>query len=351
MDFDQRTESIGWMQVLTDVTLDPKGRDVLVVVAKMAFAVGLDGKTKVVPADVRRVAEADPGGGVHRPADLEADWKPGTDVGLVGTAHVQRVSGAPPRTALAWLRAGTVHKAVKIHGPRVFAARWGDPVLSDPAPIQGPVPLRWDLAWGGRDEQSGAYDPFNPIGRGFTSTPSRLDGELGPQLEPMPEAPQAGVTAVPPHRSHGAFAPIPPPWEPRRARIGTHDAAWVLDRAPVRPRDFDPMHFSWAVPGLHSAAPLRSDVPIEVGGVLEQGIWRFALPRYEVRFESELGGERRPHDAHLDGYLVDADTRQVELTWRTRIALPRKWELLEKIVVTGHGDLPEDAPRVPSRAA
>ena len=85
--------------------------------------------------------------------------------------------------------------------------------------------------------------------------------------------------------------------------------------------------------------------------MLEEGTWRFALPKYDVRFASVSGGEEHPHPSHLDSYLIDADARRVELTWRTSVLLPKKWELVEKILVTGKGDLPEDGALASSRAA
>jgi hypothetical protein len=229
-------------------------------------------------------------------------------------------------------------------------------VLSDPAPITGPVPLRYDHTFGGRDAVTGEVERHNPIGRGFASDPQRLDGALGPQLETaqaglQPDgaakvAAAAGVATA--HPSSATFAPVPASWEPRTSRGGTHDMAWAKNRAPVRPRDFDRMHFSWAAAGLHSAAPLAGDEPVEVGGVLEEGVWRFRLPSYGLAFESERDGVRTSHDAHLDGFLIDSDKRRVELTWRTSIPLPRKWELLSRIFVSGVGELPRQVTGAPA---
>jgi hypothetical protein len=73
------------------------------------------------------------------------------------------------------------------------------------------------------------------------------------------------------------------------------------------------------------------DEPIEVGGVLPEGTWRFKLPRYPIFFESVLDDQVRLHPTHLDGLLIDADERTVELTYRASIILPMKWDRLQAI--------------------
>ncbi|MRG92155.1 DUF2169 family type VI secretion system accessory protein [Polyangium spumosum] len=346
MNFEALVENISWASVGADVMMDRHGRDVAVVVAKMAYKVSREGAPRLALAPVRRVDEGDGAAGVRFPADLVADEKPGTDVGLVGVAYPPPRSAGNKGRVYAWLQVGSIRKVVVVHGPRVYVKSWrGGVAPSDPAPLVEPVPLRYDKCQGGLDPISGAFEPSNPIGVGFSSQPTRLLGEPCPQLEPA----SIEEGGAPSHPSHGCFAPIPAHWEPRRSRIGTHDAAWAKGRAPVRPRDFDPMHHAWSVPGLHSEAPLVGDEQIEVGGILPEGAWRFRLPRYTITFGSLIDGKREAIEAHLDGLLIDTETRVVELTWRASIVLPRKWERLERIYVVGVGALPEDVIRDPGQ--
>jgi hypothetical protein len=339
---DECIENISWASVGLETTMDRHGRDVAIVVAKMAYTVSLQGKPKLALAPVRRGDIPDIGGSVRFPSDLVADEKPGTDVALVGTAY------PPPRSAkgraYAWLSMGYLRKVVVMHGPRFYAKDWrGNIAPSEPGPLVEPVPLRYDLTFGGTDPSNSTLEPHNPIGMGFSSQPSKLVGQPAPPLEPA-SAQEGGVES---HASHGCFAPIPAHWEPRRSRIGTHDTAWAKSRAPVRPRDFDPLHHSWATPNLYSATPLLGDEQIEVGGVLPEGTWKFKLPRYEVTFGSRVEGKMTPHATHIDSVIIDADTRAVELCFRASILLPRKWQMLERIVVLGVGTLPEDVIRGP----
>src|SRR6185503_1179882 len=91
MDVEALVENISWASVGGGTMLDRRGRDVAVVVAKVTYKVSIQGDVRRVLAPVRRQEQHDQGGGVRYPADLAADEKPGTDVGLVGVAY------PPPR--------------------------------------------------------------------------------------------------------------------------------------------------------------------------------------------------------------------------------------------------------------
>ena len=338
----ERIENISWASVGLETTLDRHGRDIAVVVAKVAYTVSVQGKPKLALAPVRHGEITDTGGTIRFPSDVEADEKPGTDVGLVGTAYPPLRSGKG--RAYAWVAMGPLRKVVAIHGPRFYSKDWrGNIVPSDPGALVEPVPLRYDLAFGGTDPTNGSSEPRNPIGMGFSSQPAKLVGQPVPPLEPA--GLQEGGTES--HPAHGCFAPICAHWEPRRSRIGTYDANWAKSRAPVRPRDFDSFHYSWATPNLYSPTPLLGDEPIEVGGVLPEGTWKFKLPRYAVTFGSLVEGKMTAHPTHMDSVLIDADKRSVEMCFRAAILLPRKWQMLERIVVLGVGTLPEEVIRGP----
>lgn len=330
MDFDQRIGNHSLASTGSAPFLDREGRDVLVVIARVAYRLQPNGEPRYTSAPVRFSDVSDEGGGVLRPSDL-ADEKPGTDVGVVGTALPR--PGAPVPRALAWVQAGTLRAAVQLVGPRTYQARRGAAEPGPPAPL-GPTPLRWDHAFGGvdtTDSEAPAEHGDNPIGRGFARHPMNRLGRPAPQLEP--------ADGEDPERAVG-FAPVPESWESRRKRFGTLDARWASERAPVWPKDADARRYCWSAPGLWSATPLAPDVPFELGGVTTGGVLRFTLPRYAVAFESKLRGDTRQHPTHLDGVLLDLDNATVELTWRTSIGLPRKWEWLEAIEVSGVGKIP-----------
>ena len=51
--------------------------------------------------------------------------------------------------------------------------------------------------------------------------------------------------------------------------------------------------------------------------------------------------QKQETNTHLDTFLIDADRGQVEVTWRTRVLIPRRANWLETIQVFAAAPLPE----------
>lgn len=337
--------------------LDDRGFDIALVVAKLTYSVDAMGNVMWCHPTFRFDEVYDEHGGVRYPSDF-AESKPGLDIGLVGKAYPRQRDATQ---TLVWMQVGGVFKKVcQVFGARAYVAK-GNSLGTTQATKLEPVMMSHGLAWGGTDrtELDHPHEARNPVGRGFAKHPHSLVGTAAHTIEPAlglstselggavagsihPDSLQPGST----HASHAPLAPLSSWWEPRRSRQGTYDHDWRTKRAPVRPLDFDPMHNSWAAPDQHLARPCASDEPIEIGGATPEGIWRFKLPKYEVCFalateERARLSEATPLPSHLDSLLVDADERFVELTYRTSVRLPRKWERLPRIMVHGVGDLPD----------
>lgn len=333
MDFDQVLENRSFATVRTFATMDKDGFDVCLTVAKVAFRLSPTGQVRLGYRPVRASAQWDDGT-LRFPDDCQ-DEKPGTDIGLVGTAFpVATKESRSKNSAFAWLQVGKLRKVIQIFGPRHYGA---DLSISEPGPL-APTPLVYELAYGGREQDGSACDE-NPVGVGFTRKKLSLNGKPAPRLEPVDEmlhnAPKA-------HPSHAAFAPIAEHWQPRLGFAGTHDDTWQRERNPLRPLDFNPRFFNWSPPGLYSSEPLQGDEPIEVAGVLPEGVWRFKLPAYPMRFEVDLDGTTLGPPTHLDGVLIDADERVVELTYRVATKLPMKWERLTAIRAIAMAKMPNE---------
>lgn len=323
---------------------DREGREVLVVIAKMTWTLSPAGVADIAhpPAPVRLFDlpwKEGPHASLRRPSDA-VEEKPGTDVLLVGTAYPSRPDATKQAVSLR-VETGhaTLHKVLTVHGPRVWQP--GLVGLSPgPSGRMQPTPLVYELAFGGIDDTDPdaiAIDDRNLAGTGFLERRKGLAGRPAPVIED-PRFPIGARSPAP-----AGFGPIPPHWQPRARLAGTHDDAWKRERAPVRPLDFDPRHHSCAPADQWLSTPLLGDEPVEVLGATPEGALRFRLPRYSPVFHSRVRGQSYEHGTHLDTFLIDADERRVELTWRARVRMPRKTEHIEKITVFGSGPLPERA--------
>lgn len=334
MTFDVR-DSTKDATIATVPLSDLDGRSQLAVIAKWAFHVGAYGELERIASTEAEVDLVDTFAGedpatssIRRPSQLFAR-KPGTDVVLLGHAHPR--AGANATYADVSLRVGPIRKTVRAHGLRVWQSSTFGGLAPGPArPIREPIPLIYELAWGGQD----LSDPMKPLGeprnysgRGVTRDPKSLVDRPAAQLE-YPDKPLGGRNNVP-----AAFNPIHRHWQPRASYAGTYDEAWMETRMPLLPVDFDDRFHVCVPPDQWSETPLRSDEPIEVLGATPEGAWRFQLPRIAPGFSSVVLGRRQEHRTHLDTVLIDADVRRVELTWRAAIPLPRKYEMVDRILV------------------
>jgi hypothetical protein len=311
------------------------GRSLLVIIAKYTFSVDPFGRVELElehgadPCLVDEYNGDDPAtSSIRRPSDL-CDEVPGTQVLLIGHAHPP-LRGSATSVDVS-LSAGPISKTVRAYGLRAWQKGWLADVTPGPArPLREPVPLVYELAWGGLDRSDPEHvvgEPRNYVGRGVAADPRSLLDQPAAQLED-PAHPLDSRTRAP-----ACFGAIHRHWQPRASFSGTFDDRWQETKMPLLPDDFDP-RFNVCVPrDQWSPAPLRGDEPIEVRGATAEGVWRFALPRLSPGISSWVEGRRREHRTHLDTILIDADAMRVELTFHTAVPLPRKLEMLERVML------------------
>lgn len=312
---------------------DKDGREHLVCIAKYTFRVDASGVVEIDDLDGAHPYLADVCNGedpatssIRKPSDV-FEFKPGTDVLLVGHAHPRRAGDTHVDVSL---RVGSLNKVVRATGLRVWESAAFGAVPGPARPMREPVPLIYELAWGGfdaSDPEKPVGEPRNYVGRGVTRSTKSLIGQPAAQLED-PANPIGGRKNVP-----WCFGAVHRHWKPRIDYAGTYDAAWAETKMPLLPDDFDPRHNVCVPHDQWSQMPLRGDEPIEVIGATPEGVWRFSLPRVALGFSSYVLSERSEHRTHLDTILIDADSRSVELTWRAAIPIPRKYEMLDRIVI------------------
>jgi hypothetical protein len=322
-------------RVATVPLSDRDGRKYLAVIAKWTYHVADDGRVSQVPPNETEIDFVDTYHGedaasssIRKPSQL-FEAKPGTDVVLLGHAHPHR--GGDIDSVDVSLRVGPIFKTVRAWGLRSWKyAAFGGLAPGPARPITTPIPLQYELAWGGQDlsdPEKPIGEPRNYVGRGVTHQPKMLLGAPAAQLE-FPDKPVGGAKNIP-----ASFGPIHRHWQPRAQYAGTYDDIWMDERMPLLPRDFDTRFHICVPPDQWSELPLRSDESFEIVGATPEGRWAFQLPRIVPGFSSLAFGKRTEHRTHLDTIVIDADARRVELTFRAAIPMPRKLEMLDRVYV------------------
>jgi hypothetical protein len=247
--------------------------------------------------------------------------KPSTDV-IVGGAAM-----APHRAEVTTLdvhvRVGPVQKSLRVFGPRAwYKSGLGKMGLTSPQPFTEQM-LQWEYAWGGSDYESDPTKPLeeprNPNGRGLVRDHDTLAGTLGPAIED-PAHPIESHRSRPPPAGVGAIGRH---WVPRRHYTGTFDDAWMQERMPLLPLDFDERFNQVAQPEMVTREPLRGGERVEILNMNEEGPLQFELPKLRFFAGIQTDAAMREAPVQLDTVMVEPNARTFDLTWRAVVRFPR----------------------------
>lgn len=194
-------------------------------------------------------------------------------------------------------------------------------------------PLHYEHAFGGtilKAEDELASYPYNPIGTGLVSDYILSEGKepiKAPQLGSMAELNnlQLGDTIT----IHGC-GPITKSWLPRIAFAGTLDDAWLRERHPLMPKDFNDAYWNSAPLPLQISPYLKGNETITVRGLLhEPQPYSFTLPGAGIgaRIKREGSLEIENVALNLDTVYCDIasinkEDHRITLIWRIRISNP-----------------------------
>ncbi|RKH30264.1 DUF2169 domain-containing protein [Corallococcus sicarius] len=302
---------------------DEELRPLLVLVAKATYVIQRDGLMLAeaqAPVDLSGQYWGTPETSSYRYEPECAFFKPATDVVLVGHAWAPERGTRELRVSL---RVGPVRKSVRVVGERVWFKSLGSISMTQPLPFER-LPLVYERAFGGWD-RSGAeqgrhsFEPRNPVGVGFRSSPRHFEEALPlPNLEDPDHPLERFGQQVPP----AGFGFLSPHWQPRAAFAGTYDEAWDRQRKPLLPRNFDRRFFNAASPGLVAPGFLRGGEEVVLVHASPLGPLSFRLPHVTPRATVKLAGNElaRP-EFHLDTVILDTDEHRLFLLWRGHVPL------------------------------
>jgi hypothetical protein len=302
------------------------GRELIVVAIKGTYAWEQDGGELQLAQEQVPLVEADQFSGDpgYSAPVYESDYahrKPMCDVLLNGSAYAP--GGRPATQVDVGLRVGMLSKVLRVRGAR----HWHSSLLGTHTGNAKPFvsqPISYDFAYGGFDQRRD--DPrsiktylANPVGLGYRPYQEDLDGK------PMAHTEEIGQPTDDPD---GRYRPMSlgstgRNWMPRVQHAGTYDQAWLDERAPFWPDDFDHRHFQSAPPDQWLPYPnggedilLRNLTP---SGRLHLSLPALAMPVLVIPYR----GRDLELVARVDTILVEPDLQRVLLTWRATYNPPR----------------------------
>jgi hypothetical protein len=295
------------------VQLDPNGVQHWVVVVKATYRLDRSGAlhlhAKQEPVCVSPLFAGEEGASsLLRENEISYSCA-GTDVVINGSAHAP---GARPTTEMEVRVAfGTVRKILRVVGERKWTPAGSDLVASSPLTFVD-MPLAYERAYGGTaQDDSGAIEPRNPVGRGFGVRAQALVDQFLPNVED-PAHPIRTWRDRPPPAGLGAVASH---WSPRRELAGTFGESWQSNKLPLWPDDFNPLFFSVAAAGMRSATPLQGGERVVLEGLTADGSLSFNLPREVLMIDTWLGQSRLRQTAHLQRVIIEPDESRLMMVW------------------------------------
>jgi hypothetical protein len=272
-----------------------------------------------------------------------APFKSAADVVVIGKAYAPR--GAPAPYVTVGVSVAGYQKTLFVIGNRACVYQPNAaPVVSDPQPFTE-MELRYENAYGGRDEKSVAEIPFfyprNFLGKGVALRNVRdvVDGLWMPNIEDPNDMLTADRIIIgDPARWH--LQPLPQgfgwrqrTWYPRSALLGAYPAFLVVGTVTTEetmgllPSDHvalakqsklapDEVRFSNGASYGMTFPMLRGDEPVTLHGLTRDGVLQFHLPAETPTITLDIGKGEHQLDASIHTVSIRPDDLEVDVIWR-----------------------------------
>jgi hypothetical protein len=327
--------STGMQAGVTGAT-DKEGREYAVVVVKGTYIVDSSGEVRLAdkqqPLIYADAHHGDPGAtSIKYECDF-APFKPTADVLVNGFAVSPRGNLVEQLTVS--LEVGPMKKHLRVVGDRRWEAGIQGTRPTPPTPF-AEMPLLFERAFGGSDRthvnsEYHGTEMRNPVGVGYhrNSEPRNLDGRALPNIE-YPDQLLSRWNDIP---TPAGFATIGRGWQPRVAYAGTYDKAWLDDKFPFLPGDFDERYFQSA-PADQQMPELTAKMAVRCTNMSAGGLLAFAIPQVTLPLMFRFRDRDAIVEPRLDTLLIEPDKRSFLLVWRARVAVGRKFSALREIRV------------------
>jgi hypothetical protein len=315
----------GWIR-------DINGAEVWIVAVKATYDILPDGATVIAsnqpPVNAAPVPHAGMSSLLYE-TDIGAP-KGATDVVLNGHAYVQ--DGKPVTELPVGFRVGSITRTAKVIGDRL----WQKGILfgsSSKANSFTVMPLVYERAFGG-DSPDLRHNTGNPVGRGIA--PDKEGHIWLPNIESIAQ-PLRSPGDRPPVMGFGA---IPSHWQRRRQFAGTYDKAWLENRSPLLPEDFDARHWQIAPPEQQVVTRLKGGEPVVFinltqPGYAKDGKLAFTLPKLSLGFETMFyNGVKETSRSVIHTVILEPDFPRVSIVHHMALPCHPRVNLLNRTRIT-----------------
>jgi len=288
----------------------------LTLVVKGAFDLSPTGKAipseeQLFPTGDVLYDDDDEGQGSCRYDSDFAYYKPRADILLVGNCYTPRAKAV--QACRVTFQVGNKAKSLAVFGIRYWNGTLKTP--TDPEPFTE-MDLRYENSYGGEDYKK------NPVGKGYKKEQNESEARLWPL--PNIENIHQRINSPDNRPDPSGFGPLGKMWHERFSKMGTYKGAWLKERWPWFPKDFDWSHFNSAPPDMQVEGYLKGDEALFFENLHPtHSAYHSQLPGLRVRlFVNELQ-QNTLNDTHfkeipmnMDTLWVDMEAEKLTLLWR-----------------------------------
>jgi hypothetical protein len=173
----------------------------------------------------------------------------------------------------------------------------------------------------------------NPVGLGFAASGSNKNftGLPVPNMLPVDASFQRPTSSAP----VVGFSWIAPNWEPRVDLAGTYDDAWLKNRMPNLPDDFQDRFFNAAPVDQQLKNPIQGGEVVQVENATPKGRLEFTVPKETLRLSVCLGDDLLEQEMRCDTAIVHAEKQWLSLVWRATVDVHQRvpefsWSCVER---------------------
>ncbi len=248
------------------------------------------------------------------------------------TGHAYAPQGRPAPLVGVGLRVGERMKVFNVTGTRHWQAGLLTITPGKPQPFTKQR-IGYEVAFGGVDLSGKTIESYdlNPCGRGYFKhlKHSNIDGKPMPQTEAL----TSPITSPTGKYIPQSLGPIARNAMPRAGYAGTYDAAWIDERMPVLPEDFDERYYQ-AAPADQQIDALRSSEEIVMVNLSCQAEIRFKLPDLALNVQLQpKKGNAETHAARADTLILEPDHNRFSVVWRVTRPIRQSLQEWEHAIV------------------
>jgi len=199
------------------------------------------------------------------------------------------------------------------------------------------MPLIYERAFGGSDnshenEKIQGTELRNPIGAGFHLN----DAIATLQEKPLPNIEQfeSGLQSWSDKPEPIGFGTLGRGWKPRIDTAGTYDKKWMDEKFPFLPDDFDE-HYFQSAPLDQQHSYFTAGEFISCKNMTSNGRFDLEIPDINFPITYKFRDRDVKTKPNLDTVIIEPHNAKAILTWRIRIPVGRKINMLREIIVGG----------------